>query len=315
MQTAEKPVRENRMADEILEGLKTSKKTLPSKYFYDERGSRLFEEICELDEYYPTDAEMHIMESNINEIADKLGSGIELIEFGSGSSTKTRMLLKHLNDLRAYIPVDISEHFLFNEAERLEDEFPNLKIYPVAADYTQPFKLPSDIPSCRKVVYFPGSTIGNFTPEKAKKFLGKIADLVAPDGGVLIGVDTKKDTGTLEAAYNDRAGITAAFNKNLLIRLNRELNADFDPDKFRHKAIYNERKGRIEMHLVSMETHQVTVAGESIHFKKDETIHTENSYKYSPKEFEKLASKYFKLEKTWTDDEQLFSVHYLTLLQ
>lgn len=315
MQTTEKPVQEIRMEDEVLEGLNKPQKTLPSKYFYDERGSKLFEEICELDEYYPTNAEMRIMESTISEIAEKLGPGIELIEFGSGSSTKTRLLLNNLKDLVAYIPVDISRDFLLNEAKRLKKEFPKLNIYPVAADYTQPFQLPSDLPSCRKVVYFPGSTIGNFTPERARIFLNKIGDLVAPDGGLLVGVDTKKDTETLEAAYNDRAGITAAFNKNLLIRLNREMNADFDPDKFRHKAIYNEREGRIEMHLISVEKQQVTVAGENIHFKKDETIHTENSYKYSPQEFEKLASDCFNLERTWTDDEQLFSVHYMTVAE
>ena len=315
MQTAEKTVSKNRMAEEILEGLGKSQKTLPSKYFYDERGSGLFEEICDLDEYYPTNAEMNIMESNISEIAEILGSGIELIEFGSGSSKKTRLLLNHLSDLRAYVPVDISKKFLLDEADRLNDEFPNIKIYPVSADYTKPFQLPSDLPSYRKVVYFPGSTIGNFTPEKARKFLKKIANLSGPSGGLLIGVDTKKDPEILEKAYNDESGITAEFNKNMLVRLNRELNANFDLNKFSHKALYNEKEGRIEMHLVSLENQKVAVSGEIIPFKKGETIHTENSCKYTPQEFEKLASDYFNLEKTWTDGEQLFSVHYMTVLQ
>jgi len=314
MQTTENPVQETSMEEEILEGLHKSQKTLPSKYFYDERGSQLFEEICELDEYYPTNTEMRIMESNISEIAEKLGSGIELIEFGSGSSKKTRLLLNHLNNLKAYVPVDISRDFLFNEAERLKEEFPKLNIYPVAADYTQSFQLPSDVPSCHKVVYFPGSTIGNFTPERAVIFLNKISDLVAPEGGLLIGVDTKKDPEILEAAYNDSAGITAAFNKNLLIRLNRELSADFNPAKFRHSSVYNKEEGRIEMHLISLEYQQITVAGKDINFEKGETIHTENSYKYSPQEFEKLASDYFNLEETWTDNNSLFSVHYMSVL-
>jgi len=311
MQTTEKPIREKKMVVEVSEGLKKSQKSLPSKYFYDQRGSELFEEICKLPEYYPTDVEVDIMELNIDEIVGRLGSGIELIEFGSGSSTKTRLLLEHLNDITAYIPVDISRNFLLIEANKLQAEFPKLTICPVAADYTHPFQLPADLPSCRKVVYFPGSTIGNFVPQKARLFLKQIAKLTGKNGGLLIGVDTKKDPDVLEAAYNDKAGVTAAFNKNLLVRLNREINTNFDVDQFQHKAIYNEDEGRIEMHLVSLANQNVSVNGEFIEFRKGETIHTENSYKYSPLEFQKLVSDYFKIDKTWTDTENLFSVHYL----
>ncbi|MGF1670540.1 MAG: L-histidine N(alpha)-methyltransferase [Balneolaceae bacterium] len=301
------------MEEEVMDGLKHSPKTLPSKYFYDKRGSELFEQICELEEYYPTDTEISIMESNIDAISAALGKQIELIELGSGSSTKTRLLLKHLTDIAAYIPVDISRDFLHQQEEKLQKEFPGLAIYPVAADYTQSFTLPVGIHSSRKVVYFPGSTIGNFTPENARYFLCRIAQLIGDNGGLLIGVDTKKSTEVLERAYNDEQGVTAEFNKNLLVRLNREMNAGFDPDQFEHEAIYNEREGRIEMHLVSLCKQEVKIAGETIYFEKGETIHTENSYKYTPEEFAEIASGYFSTEKTWLDDRGYFCIHFLTV--
>jgi len=302
---------QNSMVRDILAGLQKPQKEIPSKYFYDQRGSELFEQICNLDEYYPTSAEMAIMDLYIDEIADKLGQDIELIEFGSGSSRKTRLLLTNLNNIIAYVPVDISEGFLYKQAEMLKKEYPDIDIYPVAADYTKSIVLPEGVRSARKIVYFPGSTIGNFTRKKARKFLGKIARLVKPNGGLLVGVDMKKDVEILEAAYNDSKGITALFNKNLLIRLNRETDADFDPDKFEHNAFYNAEKGRIEMHLESLTDQAVEISGRQIQFTKGETIHTENSYKYSPEEFRNLASDYFEAEEMWTDPQLLFSVHYL----
>ncbi len=309
-----KKILHSELVQEVLEGLQKPQKKIPSKYFYDQRGSELFEKICNLEEYYPTDAEMAIMEQNIDEIAQKLGEDIELIEFGSGSSRKTRLLLSNLKNIVSYVPVDISKGFLYEQAELLKKEYPGLDIYPVAADYTKRFEIPAGIPSARKVVYFPGSTIGNFTRSKAKKFMRKIAHLVKPGGGLLVGVDMKKDIKTLEAAYNDAKGITAQFNKNLLVRLNREADADFDQEKFEHKAFYNKHKGRIEMHLESLTEHEVEVAGKKILFQKGETIHTENSYKYSADEFRDLASDFFKPEEMWKDQDHLFSVHYMTVI-
>lgn len=300
--------------EEILQNLSRQPKSLPSKYFYDKRGSELFEEICALDEYYPTKAEISIVRNNIDEITELLGPGLELIEFGSGSSLKTRLLLDHLEHIEGYIPVDISGDFLEKEAAKLQKEYPDLQIKPLVLDYTRPFELPEDTGSHHKVIYFPGSTIGNFEPAQAKEFLAKCAGLVGKRGGLLIGVDTKKDPDILEAAYNDSKGITAAFNKNLLERLNREFGANFNPDSFRHQAVYNKSKGRIEMHLVSMHPQTVTVAGKNFTFEEGETIHTENSYKYSPEEFENLASEHFSLKKTWMDENQLFGFYYLESL-
>ncbi|MEX2344471.1 MAG: L-histidine N(alpha)-methyltransferase [Balneolaceae bacterium] len=297
--------------DEIIEGLNRTPKTLPSKYFYDKRGSELFEEICTLEEYYLTEAEISIMKNHIHEITDEMGTGLELIEFGSGSSLKTRLLLDHLQEVKAYVPIDISEDFLAKEAEKLEREYPDLKILPLALDYSMPFELPDEMQPYKKVIYFPGSTIGNFVPAAAKNFLKKCSKLAGSNGGLLIGVDTKKDPKVLEAAYNDSKGITAAFNKNILVRLNRELDATFNPDWFEHRATYNHREGRIEMHLVSLEQQDVTVAGTSFNFDKGEEILTELSYKYSPEEFEKMASDFFELKIKWTGKDNLFGIYYL----
>jgi dimethylhistidine N-methyltransferase len=295
---------------DAAKGLSKDQKQLPSKYFYDERGSDLFEQICALDEYYPTDCEMEIMSRYIDEIARYTGENVQLIELGSGSSLKTRLLLKHCKNLNMYVPVDISGSFLKEVADKLRKEFPEIGIYPVAADYTLPFEIPGATSADKRVVYYPGSTIGNFTQENAKQFLGTIAGSLHPGDGLLIGVDLKKDTDVLEAAYNDKKGITAEFNKNMLRRLNRELGADFDVNQFRHKALYNREKGRIEMHLESTTNQVVRLNGQQIYFEKGETIHTENSHKYTIEEFIELTGAQFKSVKTWTDRKKYFSVHY-----
>lgn len=298
---------------DVTEGLSKPQKELPSKYFYDERGSELFEEICRLDEYYLTRAELELMETHIEEICDTLGTNILLAELGSGSSRKTRLLLKQLGQLAAYVPVDISANFLNQAAENLRKEFPDLTIHPVAADYTKPFPVPHREKATRMVLYFPGSTIGNFTPERAKKFLSRMAELLEQDDGFLIGADRVKDINILEAAYNDSKEVTAQFNLNLLKRINRELGADFDLERFEHYAKFNREKSRIEMHLRSLNEQSVTVAGETFYFKEGETIHTENSHKYSLESFSELVSDHFSIQKTWSDQNNFFSVYYLEL--
>jgi len=306
-------VSEQSMLDEVLDGLQKSQKQLPAKYFYDERGSELFEQITYLDEYYPTRTERLILQQNINEIADVVGPGAMLIELGSGSSSKTRFLLEKLPSLAAYVPVDISEEYLLKVVNQLRMEYPKISIIPVFADYTSSFELPNLSGSYQKqIVFFPGSTIGNFRPPMAQSFLDMLASVTDDQSGMLIGVDLKKDQAVLENAYNDEQGLTAQFNKNMLVRLNRELNANFDVDRFDHRAFYNEQKGRIEMHLVSREQQTVTVAGEEIDFEEGESIHTENSYKYSLDEFQELVSDWYSVEKIWTDDKNYFSLQYLT---
>lgn len=295
---------------DVLKGLKSGQKYLSSKYFYDERGSDLFEQICELDEYYPTDSEVSIMRHDIDEITDYIGDHVQLIELGSGSSMKTRLLLDHCSNLEMYVPVDISGVFLNETARKLRADYPHIDIRPVAADYTSPFDIPKSGTIEKKVVYFPGSTIGNFTRRRASAFLKTIGENLAPGDGLLIGVDLKKEVAVLEAAYNDSKGITAQFNKNILARINRELGADFDLDQFRHRAFYNAREGRIEMHLESLKNQAVHINGNRILFEEGETIHTENSHKYTAEEFEDIAGDYFKRQKTWTDERDYFSVHY-----
>ncbi|MEX2456888.1 MAG: L-histidine N(alpha)-methyltransferase [Balneolaceae bacterium] len=302
-----------RLFTDVIEGLAQDQKMLPSKYFYDERGSELFELICEQIEYYPTDAEVEIMKTHIGEMVSIFGEGVQLVELGSGSSMKTRLLLEHLKNMAGYVPVDISEEFLLSESEKLRGEYPGLKIDPVAADYTGSFKIPVNPAAKKKVIYFPGSTIGNFTRIEAKAFLKTIASMIAPGDGLLIGVDRKKDKDVLEKAYNDKNGVTAEFNLNLLKRLNRELDADFDLDNFEHNAIYNADEGRVEMHLISQKEQEVRVGDRIFLLQKGETIHTENSYKYTTEEFADLASEEFNLKHTWTDQRNFFNVHYLSL--
>lgn len=300
------------MLEEVIEGLGMAQKMLPSKYFYDERGSELFEEITSLEEYYPTRTEKKIMQDHINEISSYIGEKSVIVELGSGSSKKTRMLLDHIPEISAYVPVDISEEYLRKVVNNLREEYPGLLIKPVCADYTKPFDIPSiEVPFEYYVVFYPGSTIGNFRPERARSFLSSISQFMVPGGGLLIGVDLKKDVQILEDAYNDAKGVTAAFNKNMLTRLNRELGANFNTEKFEHEAIYNSQKGRIEMHLISEADQHVQLNGESIQIDKGESIHTENSYKYSLAEFKELVADWFGVKKVWTDDEKLFSLQYL----
>ncbi|MFK7847327.1 MAG: L-histidine N(alpha)-methyltransferase [Rhodothermales bacterium] len=300
---------------DVLSGLSASQKRLPSKYFYDEIGSQLFDEICELDEYYPTRTEMGIMEDNIQEIVRFIGPNALLIEYGSGSSLKTRTLLENLKDLAGYVPIDISKEHLLSSAAQLTLDFSHIEVLPVHADYSAEISLPKPTAAVsKKVVYFPGSTIGNFTPEESVAFLERVKMISEEGGGLLIGVDLKKTEHVLEAAYNDAKGVTAAFNLNLLSRINKELNADFDLDAFEHKAIFNTLEGRIEMHLISRAAQIVTIASNKIHFEAGETIHTENSYKYTLAEFAAIGKKAgLKVQRVWTDSRCLFSVQYLTV--
>lgn len=305
-------VSRHHMFEEVIEGLHRSQKMIPSKFFYDERGSELFEQITRLEEYYPTRTETHILQEHIGEIAGAVGGQSILVELGSGNSTKTRLLLDHMPDITAYVPVEISEEYLLKTVQSLKNEYPQLTIKPVCADYTKPFQIPPIAkPFEYYVIFYPGSTIGNFRPVKAQLFLDTISKLLVPGGGLLVGVDLKKDKQILEAAYNDSKGVTAEFNKNMLVRINRELNANFDIDAFRHLAFYNKNEGRIEMHLVSDTEQEVHLNGEVIHFDKGESIHTENSYKYSLVEFKKLVNEWFKVKEVWTDEDELFSIQYL----
>lgn len=299
------------MAEEVIDGLKRPRKTLPSKYFYDKIGSELFEQICELEEYYLTRIELKIMRNYISEIVQMLGSNIQLVELGSGSSLKTRLLLKELSDSDVYVPVDISGKFLKETAEKLESDFPHVKIEPVVADYTRSFELPYSPTEKQTAAYFPGSTIGNFTKEKAADFLKQISSLVGMEGALLIGFDLIKDEEELLAAYNDSKGITAAFNKNILKHINRKLDADFDPDYFEHQAIFNREKNRIEMHLVSLKDQVVHVQDETFYLKEGESIHTENSHKYSLESFLEIAGPHFSPIETWMDEDQKFCVQLL----
>jgi dimethylhistidine N-methyltransferase len=297
---------------DVLLGLSRRQKELPCKYFYDERGAQLFEQICGLEEYYLTRVEAAIMKDHAPEMAAALGRNCLLIEPGAGNGSKTRILLEQLKAPAAYIPIDISGEQLSNTSERLAEHFPGLEILPVNADFMSEVELPRcRKPEGRRAAYFPGSTIGNFMPEQARDFLKWIASLCRKGGALLIGVDLKKSPAILERAYNDNAGLTAAFNMNLLARLNRELKANFRLDKFRHRAFYNRRHGRVEMHLVSLAKQSVRIGNVEILFEKDETIHTENCYKFSLDDIRALAGAAgLEVEKIWMDKMQLFSVQY-----
>jgi dimethylhistidine N-methyltransferase len=301
---------------DVVNGLSKYPRTLPCKYFYDTRGSKLFQKICELPEYYLTRAELQILDRYSGEIAAQLGAGIELIGLGTGAGTKTRILLEKLEAPIAYVPVDISKEQLQRSTKLFRRLFPSLEILPVCADYLEPVKLPS--PSrkpTRKIAYFPGSTIGNFEPLPASKFLRRISNYVGSGGGLLIGVDLEKDPHVLERAYNDGMGITAQFNLNLLARINHEVGADFDLNTWRHHAVYNAAKGRIEIYLVSEMEQTVDVAGGRFHFRAGEKITTEYSYKYTPAGFNKFAGNAgFAFAQMWTDEARLFGVFYFTVI-
>lgn len=301
---------------DILQGLSAAEPYISPKYFYDEAGSRLFEAICNTKEYYPTRTEVSIIRDNIDEIVEVLGKDCLLIEPGSGDSYKVRLLLDALRPI-AYLPIDISKRYLQDEAQKLAAEFTWLNVHAICADFTgsdfsSSLKMPYHVEATNKVAFFPGSTIGNFTPEQAVSVLEEIKMMVGDGGGLLIGVDLQKSPGILNAAYNDLNGFTAAFNKNLLKRINNELAADFDLNLFDHLAFFNENKHRIEMHLVSKQDQDVTIDGQTFYFKKQQNILTEYSHKYTVDDFSELAKKAgFHRVKTWIDNDQLFSVHYL----
>lgn len=297
--------------DDALKGLSLPQKRISPKYFYDATGSRLFEAICALPEYYPTRAENALMGAHIGDIAAMLPAKAQLIELGSGASTKTRLLIEAIGP-SCYVPIDISADALSEGCDRLRAAFPRLCIHAILADFTRPLRPGPDVLRADgpRVVYFPGSTIGNFTRAEAGEFLRRVAAMAGPEGQLLIGVDLRKDRRTLEAAYDDAQGITAQFNLNLLARMNRELGADFRLDCFRHRAFYDESLGRIEMHLESLAEQTVHIAGQCFDFRIGETIHTEISCKYGVEEFQALArAAGFVPEEAWLDAERRFSVH------
>ncbi|MDB6064116.1 MAG: Methyltransferase [Pedosphaera sp.] len=301
---------------DVLTGLSLASKRLPCKYFYDETGANLFERICELEEYYPTRTEAGILRRNIREMSALPGPEASVLELGSGSSTKTRLLLDHLERPSRYIPVDVAREQLLESSACLSRVYPEVEIIPVCADYTRHFELPF-VPSSsnQTLVFFPGSTIGNFEPDQARVFLRRIAEMCGPESGFLIGVDLKKDSRLLHDAYNDSQGVTAQFNLNVLARANRELDADFDLESFQHQARYDEVAGRIEMHLVSRKRQHLSVNGHRFTFARGESIVTEHSYKYSLSDFSTLAAGAgLDVLKVWTDANGWFSVQYLVPL-
>jgi len=299
--------------EDVLAGLSARQKCLPPKYFYDDRGSALFEAICELPEYYPTRTELAMLEAGASEIAARIGPAAAIVEYGSGSGRKTAVLLRAVKPL-AYVAIDISGEQLRASIASLAGTFPDVRMIALCADYTHPLPLAKleEIEAKRRVVYFPGSTVGNFTVSEALTFLCNARNVAGPRGVMLVGVDLKKDVATLHAAYNDAAGITASFNLNVLERINRELSADINIGSFSHRAHYDEAAGRIEMHLVSSREQTVTVGGRAFKFRTGESIHTESSYKYSVAEFQALARKAgFIAQHYWVDRNRLFSIHYL----
>lgn len=302
----------------VIGGLSERQKTLPCKFLYDERGSQIFDEICDVPEYYPTRTERLILERHARDIAALTGPKARLIEFGSGAGTKIRLLLRALERPAAYLPVEISREYMIAAAQDLARSFPDLTIAPVCADYTQPFTLP-DIPEAEHEAtlgFFPGSTIGNFTRAEAVDFLKVTHDLMGSGAVMIIGVDLVKDLDVLRAAYNDAAGVTAAFNLNLLRRINRELGGTFDLSAFRHEARWNEELERIEMHLVSLRDQEVAVGTHRFRFHEAETIHTESSHKYRIEGFHQLANEAgYEAIEVWTDEKKLFSVHALRARQ
>ena len=302
---------------EILHGLRSPVKTLPSKLFYDEAGSQLFDRITRLPEYYLTRTELAIMEAAVGEMCGEIGPGALVVELGSGSSRKTRALLDRLKRPAGYVPVDISAGSLAASARAIAARYPDLEVLPVCADYEQDFALPVPAVEARKtVVYYPGSTIGNFHSEDAVDFLRRIRSVCGGGCEILIGVDLKKDPGLLHRAYNDCEGVTAAFNMNILAHLNRVYGLAFDLDRFEHLAFYNESEGRIEMHLRSPSAQTIEINGAQIHLAAGECIWTESSYKFTLPEFGALASKAgFAVKRVWMDFNRLFSVQYLEVVE
>ena len=299
----------------VQEGLRKPVKSIPPKFFYDAQGSRLFDSICTTAEYYPTRTETSILKQFGMQMAELVGRSSVLIELGSGSASKTPLLLEHLADDAVYVPIDICEPHLLDSTRRLKASFPAMQMQPICADYTQlPVAALADYRARRRVIFFPGSTIGNCTPEEAIKLLRHAAKLVGDRGAMLIGVDSKKSPEVLNAAYNDANGYTAEFNLNLLTRMQRELGAVIEPDGFDHYAYYNAAQSRVEMHLVSQRKQKILLDGERFLFEQGETIHTENSYKYTSQEFQQLAQDAgWHAKMVWCDKDSLFNVHYLSL--
>ena len=297
--------------DEVVEGLNSKPRYISPKFFYDKEGSELFDAICGTQEYYPTRTEIGIIRDNLDEIVEYIDEGCLLIEPGSGASIKVRELLEPLEP-HAYLPMDISGTYLKGVAQELSEEYPGIQVHAVCVDYTVPFDLPYRPQGRKRIAFYPGSSIGNFDPYAAVKFLANIARIVGPGGGLLIGVDLRKDHEVLNRAYNDTQGFTEAFNKNLLVHINRELNADFDIDRFDHLAYFNDEQSRIEMHLVSNTKQTVEIEGHVFNFAPQEKIHTENSYKYTVESFQELAKHAgFRSVKVWTDPQAYFSLHYM----
>jgi dimethylhistidine N-methyltransferase len=310
---------DERFLTDVIDGLSQAQKTLPCKYFYDERGSQLFEQICDTVEYYVTRTECAIYEAYAHEMAQLIGERALILEPGAGSVKKISLLLSELDKPAGFIPMDISAEILNESTQVLSQQFADIDITPSVIDFLDDSELQrvfSQLPAQplvnKRVIFFPGSTIGNFHPDDARAFLQQFADHLQPQDGLLIGVDLVKDAAILESAYNDEAGVTADFNLNVLQRINAELNGEFSLSDFSHQAVFNQEKSRIEMHLVSSEEQQVTVAEQLFSFSKNETIHTENSYKYTIKAFNDLAaSAGFTLKRHWQDVDNLFSVYYL----
>ncbi len=295
----------------VVDGLSKQNKSIPPKFFYDERGSELFEAICRQPEYYLPDVERTLLHKISSEIASLVGQERVLIEPGAGSAEKVRLLLEQLKPA-AYVPMDISFDFLKASAQALVEQYPWLPVHAVCVDYTHSLPMPDSLPPNRRLLFFPGSSLGNFEPGEALGFLSMVAKALGENGMLLIGVDTKKSPEILDAAYNDAAGVTAEFNLNLLHRMRRELDADLDPTAFDHHAYYNRDEGRIEMHLISREAQRVRVNGDHFHFRQGERLHTECSYKYAPEEFLRLASQAgFESRRYWIDVDGLFAIYLL----
>jgi dimethylhistidine N-methyltransferase len=299
-------------AADAIAGLTATPKRLPPKYFYDVAGSELFERITELPEYYPTRTEIAILHAHARDISALIPRGAALIEFGSGASVKTRIVLEAAKHLAAYVPVEISGDFLERQAAVLRREYPEIAMLPVAADFTKPFDLPVAAHGMPRAGFFPGSTIGNFEPHEACAFMRQAGAILGAGAVFLVGVDLVKDARVLKDAYNDKQGVTARFNINLLTRINRELGANFNLAAFEHHAFFNRDKSRIEMHLASLKRQKVRLCGETIDFRAGETIHTENSYKYSVESFAAMArGAGWEPLQVWTDRDNYFSVHAL----
>jgi len=305
---------DNLLLQVVQRGLRSQPKRLPSWLFYDERGSALFEEICEQPEYYLTRAEIALLNQHAGDIAEVLGPDVRLVEYGSGHAIKTRLLLEHLTTPVAWVPIEISGEPLRHSMERMADHFPHLPIQPLAVDFTRPLRLPVPPRAPRRtVVFFPGSTIGNFEDRDAAQLLRKMRSEMGDNGGVLVGVDLKKDRATIEAAYNDRAGVTEAFTLNMLVRLNRELGCNFELSAFRHRARYNAIAGRIETHIVSEQDQRVRVGRLQVLFREGEAMLVEYSCKYSLEDFAALAATAgLAVQHVWFDPERMFSLQYLT---